>query len=184
MKKIEKINNYLVVTDTVTSNIELDHPAADIVATVTENTVKLLSLSGLIKRFLAKAFTAAVGSVELTAGASGSVNGITVDGVQIMSGAENFDTDLDTTAQNVANNINAFTSAPNYTATANGAIVTISASVLGGGENNNAVVSSATTITTSDTNMAGGGSTLAKTGNVAFDNEAELVTFLRTNTGA
>ena len=68
---------------------------------------------------------AASGSVELTGGASGSVDDITVDGVSIMSGSEAFDTDLDTTAANVAANINAFSTT--YTATAVGPLITITA---------------------------------------------------------
>lgn len=99
----------------------------------------------------------ATGSVELTGGASGSVDGITVNGVQIMSGAESFDTSLSTTATNVAANITAYTSSPNYTAVAVGAVITITAAAgTGTSANTFAVVSSATTITTSDTNMSGG----------------------------
>lgn len=101
--------------------------------------------------------TPATGTVTLTGGASGSVDSITVNGVSIMSGAEAFDTDLDTTAANVAANITANTSSPNYTATAAGAVVTISAATSAGADPNGfAVVSSATTITTSDANMSGG----------------------------
>lgn len=100
---------------------------------------------------------AATGSVELTGGGSGSVDSITVDGVEIMSGVESFDTTLATTAANVAANITANTSSPDYTATADGAIITISADPdLGGAPDGFVVVSSATTITTSDTNMSGG----------------------------
>lgn len=94
------------------------------------------------------------GSVELTGGASGSVNSITVDGVAIMSGSEAFDTDLPTTAQNVANNINAFT--VDFIANAVGAVITITSVTQGTSQNGDAVVSSATTITTSDSNFAGG----------------------------
>lgn len=96
---------------------------------------------------------ASEGSVTLTGGASGSVDGITVNGVQIMSGAESFVTDLDTTALNVATNITAHTSTPNYNASAVGAVITITAVDVGNTPNGYAVVSSATTITTSDANM-------------------------------
>src|SRR5690606_10050614 len=94
--------------------------------------------------------------VELTGGGSGSVDSITVNGVEIMSGAENFDADLATTAAAVAANITAHESSPNYTAEADGAVITITAAVAGTGPNGFVVTSSATTITTSDTNMAGG----------------------------
>jgi hypothetical protein len=99
------------------------------------------------------------GEVKLTAGASGSVNGITVDGVQIMSGAESFDTDLETTGAAVAKNINAFTSVPNYRAssyldTAGDAVITILPLEIHDWINTKTVTSSVTTITSSDTNMA------------------------------
>jgi len=184
MKKIEKINNYIVVTDTDTGVIDFEHPSVDIIASVKEKAVELLSLSRILKRFLPLSFTPALGSVEITAGASGSVDGITVNAIQIMSGAEVFDTDLQTTAANVANNINAFTSSPNYTAVTAGPIVIITAETKGVGENGNAVVSTTTTLTSTDVNMTGGTSGIAKTGGVGFDDKAELITFLRTNTGA
>lgn len=101
--------------------------------------------------------TAATGTVELTGGAAGSVDGITVNGVQIMSSAVAFNSSLSQTATDVAANITAHTSSPNYTATADGAVITISAAQsVGADANGFVVVSSATTITTSDTNMASG----------------------------
>jgi len=101
-------------------------------------------------------FTAAVaatGTVTLDTGASGSVDGITVGGIEIMSGAEAFDTSLAQTATNVAANITANTSAPNYSAIAVGAAITITAPATGIQFNALAVVSSVTTITTTDVNM-------------------------------
>jgi hypothetical protein len=98
----------------------------------------------------------ATGLVILTGGASGSVDGITVDGVQIMSGAESFDTDLATTAENVAKNISDFTSSPNYGASADGVNITIYAETAGITPNGFVVVSSTTSIATTDVNMSGG----------------------------
>jgi len=98
----------------------------------------------------------AFGTVTLTGGASGTVNGITVDGVQIMSGPVSFATSLSQTATNVASNINAFNSSPNYTASATDNVVTVTAAIPGPASNGLQVVSSATTITTADTNLAGG----------------------------
>ena len=98
----------------------------------------------------------ATGTVELLTGGSGSVDGITVNSVEVMSGAESFDTDLGTTAAAVAVNITAHTSSPDYNAAAVGSVITITAVTGGSGTNGFAVVSSATTITTTDTNMAGG----------------------------
>ena len=99
--------------------------------------------------------TAATGTVTLNSGGAGSVDGITVNSVAIMSGAESFDTDLSTTATNVASNITANTSSPNYTATADGAVITITAVTKGAATNGYVVSSSATTITTTDVNMSG-----------------------------
>ena len=100
--------------------------------------------------------TAATGTVTLDSGASGSVDGITVNSVEIMSGAENFDTSLNQTAINVAANITANTSSPNYNASASGAVITITAVTLGSGPNGFVVVSSTTTIASTDVNMASG----------------------------
>jgi hypothetical protein len=95
----------------------------------------------------------AAGSVDLTGGGSGSVDSITVDGVEIMSGSEAFDTDLATTAAAVAANINAYSSVPNYYGAivdSSGTKIDIYADYVGTGPNGYAVVSTATTITTAD----------------------------------
>ena len=99
------------------------------------------------------------GTVDLTGGGSGSVDGIEVNGVEIMSGAENFDTSLTVTATNVAANITANTSSPDYTATSSGTLITIK-SVIGG--DGFTVVTSETTITTTDVNMSSQGSIVFK----------------------
>jgi len=106
---------------------------------------------------LSIAETVATGTVTLTGGAGGSVDDITVNGVSIMSGAEAYAASLANTATNVAANITAHTSTPNYTAAAVGEVITISpAAGLGDSVNGYAVVSSTTTITSTDVNMAGG----------------------------
>ncbi len=107
----------------------------------------------------------ATGTVTLTGGAAGSVDDITVNSVSIMSGAEAFDTDLTETARNVATNINAHTSSPNYSATQLGVVVTIRSDVVGTGPNGYVVSSSTTIITTTDANMSGG-----TAGGAAFKN--------------
>lgn len=99
---------------------------------------------------------AATGTVTLTGGASGSINSVTVNGVTITSGSVAFATDLSTTATNLAANITAHTSTPNYTAVAVGAVVTITAVTTGTSVNGFAVVANATTITVTDTDMTGG----------------------------
>jgi hypothetical protein len=58
-------------------------------------------------------------------GTSGEVTNIFINGVSVMSGSESFDTDLSTTAANVASNINSNISTPNYTASSDGATITI-----------------------------------------------------------
>jgi len=97
----------------------------------------------------------ATGTVTI-AGGSGSIDGITVNSVEIMSGAESFDTNLATTATAIAANITANTSVPNYSATADAAIITITAEETGDTPNGYVVVGSGTTMTTTDVNMSGG----------------------------
>ena len=103
---------------------------------------------------------AATGTVTLTGGAGGSVDGITVNGVQIMSGAVSFTTDLATTATAVATNINLHTSIPNYSAVAVGPVITITASTAGVATNGYVVAAATTTITATSTNMVGGSDAL------------------------
>lgn len=189
MKKFEKINNYLVVTDMDTGAVDIDHPSRDIAASVKNGVIKINNISWNVEnplrvnRYYPEGLSYATGSVQLTGGA-GSVDGITVNGVQIMSGVVSFNTDLATTASDVAANINANTSTPNYTAVAVGDTITITDTVGGNGANGFAVVSSTTTMGSVDTNMSGGGLGILKTGDVPFDDDAEVVAFFRTNTGA
>ena len=96
------------------------------------------------------------GTVTLTGGASGSVDSITVNGVNVMSAPVSFTTNLATTATAVAANITAHTSSPNYTAAAVGTVITISATSFGSSPNGFVVTPTATTITVSKTDMAGG----------------------------
>lgn len=103
------------------------------------------------------AAAAATATVTLTGGAAGSVDSITVDGVNIMSGSVAFTTDLATTAAAVASNINAYTSSPNYSAVAVGAVITISAAIGAGSDPNGyALAVTTTTITETHTAMSGG----------------------------
>lgn len=95
----------------------------------------------------------AVGTVTLISGAAGSVDDIRVDGVSIMSASVPFNTDLSTTASDVASNITA--AGLGYTAAAVGAVITITADVDGSAFNGNVVVDT-TTIGTTHTNMVDG----------------------------
>lgn len=56
------------------------------------------------------------GYVELTGGGSGSVDTLTAGGLALIDAAENFDTDLNTTAANLRDSINAKVTYPNYEA--------------------------------------------------------------------
>lgn len=97
------------------------------------------------------------GTVTLSTGASGSVNTLTVNSVEIMGAAVNFNATLTQTAADVASQINRFKSVPDYMATSSGAVVTITALPgTGVGPNTFVVASGVTTITKVDANMAGG----------------------------
>jgi hypothetical protein len=98
------------------------------------------------------------GTVTLTGGASGSVNTVTVNGVNLIpSGAVAFNTSLTQTAADLAAAINNDQSSPEYTASSLGAVVTISAMPGSGAAPNTFVVTaSLTTITATFGNMAGG----------------------------
>jgi hypothetical protein len=99
----------------------------------------------------------ATATVTLTGGAAGSVDMITVNGVNVMSGSVAFATSLSVTATAVAANITAHASVPEYTATAVGPVITISAASAAGTTPNGFVVAvTTTTITETHTNMAGG----------------------------
>lgn len=99
-------------------------------------------------------------SSTITLGAAGgSITSASVNGVVITSGPVAFDTDLATTAEALAANINAFTSSPDYSASAAGAIVTIKAKAGTGANPNGYAVSVVIAgMTAAVTNMAGGSS--------------------------
>lgn len=97
------------------------------------------------------------GSVTLTGGAAGSVDTLTVNGIDILGGVVPFNTSLAQTATNIAEAINNNASTVEYTASATGAVVTITALPTTGTLPNGLVVAStATTLTKIDGNMAGG----------------------------
>lgn len=101
--------------------------------------------------------TLSSGTVTLNSGASGSVDTITVNGVEVLGASINFNATLTQTAADVAAQINRNKSNPDYTATSSGAVITIKALPgTGTAPNGFAVVSTVTTITKTDANMAGG----------------------------
>jgi len=101
--------------------------------------------------------TLSTGTVTLTGGASGSVDTITVNSVDILGGAVPFNGTLTQTATDVATKINTTLSVPEYTASATGAVITISALPgTGTGPNTLVVACTSTTVTNSTANMSGG----------------------------
>jgi hypothetical protein len=101
--------------------------------------------------------TLATGTLTLTGGAAGSLNTLTVNGVDILGGAVPFDGTLTQTAADIAAQINRFEGSVGYSATSNGAVVTISALPGTGASPNGFVVAAGlTTMTATTANLAGG----------------------------
>lgn len=99
----------------------------------------------------------ATGTLTLTTGAAGSVNGVTVNGVAIIDAAVPFNTSLSQTAADLADAINASQSVPEYRASAVGAVVTITAPQgMGAGANGHVVTATLTTMTATYADMASG----------------------------
>lgn len=85
----------------------------------------------------------ATGSFTITGGSSGVGNQITsvqINGVSLTAGPVSFGPSVDATAQAVASAINAFVSAPDYTAQASGAVVTIASAAKDGSANGRPIV--------------------------------------------
>lgn len=96
------------------------------------------------------------GTVTLS-GASGSINTLTVNGIEIMGAAVSFTTDLTTTAAAVAAQINAYKGSVRYKATSSAAVVTITAMPgTGTAPNGFVVTATTTTLGASTANMSGG----------------------------
>lgn len=99
-----------------------------------------------------------VGTVDLTGGGSGSINTLTVNSIEIMGSATNFNTSLAQTAQDVCDKIN--NNPRNYLyecyVTSTDIINIRARPGLGALPNAWVVASTVTTITKTDANMAGG----------------------------
>jgi hypothetical protein len=115
--------------------------------------------------------TRSAGTVQLTGGASGSVDSITVGGVELLENAVSFNTSLNQTATNVATEINRSTNPMGLTASATTDTVTIESPVGGQAADFNTMVvaSTASTITTTDVNMASG---VSAVNGLGFDNSS------------
>lgn len=121
----------------------------------------------------------AIGKVTLTGGASGSIDGITVNGVQIMSGSVAFNTDLATTAADVAANINLHTSSPDYDAIGAGDSIVILGKTLDDSQNGFVVAATTTTITTSKVDMGLGIDPNVMFFDVDYDFDNDRITRMR-----
>ena len=99
----------------------------------------------------------ASGNLTLLTGAAGSVNTLTVNGVDVLGAAMPFDVSLTQTAADIAAQINNFHGFTEYVASASGAVVTLTALPGTGASPNGFVVAATyTTITGSTANLTGG----------------------------
>lgn len=99
----------------------------------------------------------ASGTVTLSGGASGSINTVSVNSINILDAAVPFNTDLNTTAADLAEAINESSKNALYIATASGSVVTLTAIPgLGAVPNTWVVSATLTTITATYGNMSGG----------------------------
>lgn len=95
----------------------------------------------------------AQGSITLS-GSSGSVTAVTVNSLAVLGETVAFDTDLATTAAALAEAINEYPSVPKISASASGAVVTLTAPQgVGAGANGWVVDSTCTTLVGTDVNM-------------------------------
>ncbi len=103
--------------------------------------------------------TLAAGNVTITAGTTGSVTSLTVDGVELLNAAVPFNADINTTAADVAASINATTTVPDYTVSAVGTnVITITALADTGANPNGFVVNATVTgdLAFTKSNLSGG----------------------------
>lgn len=98
----------------------------------------------------------ATGTITLS-GSSGSITAVTVNALTVLGETVAFDTDLSTTATNLAEAINEYHSVPKIQASASGAVVTLTAPQgVGAGANGWVVDSTTSTLVGTDVNMSGG----------------------------
>lgn len=140
----------------------------DVTATSTTDTTTLTQTLG------------GAGGKATTLAETGS--GITISGATFAA-PEAFDTSLTVTATNVAANITAFTSIPNYSATASTGLITIKIETDKVAVNGFTVASEVTTITSTDVNMGVDTGNLIDSAGTEFVDLATLIIFLRASTG-
>ena len=98
----------------------------------------------------------ATGTVTIDSGTSGNIDGITVNGVEIMNSIVSFDTDLETTAVAVADNISAHVSNPNYYASASNNVIIIVSEIENDSFNGFIVSATSSSFSFTTQNMSGG----------------------------
>lgn len=179
--KLETEVNYLMVTKD--SGKTIDFPKKGLHYDISNEILRLFKLEGGSFGDPTGYPLELTGTVNLDSGASGSVDGITVNGVEIMSSSVPFNASLNQTAIDAAANITAHTSIPNYTAIADGPLVVIKNEAKGVEVDGLDVVSSATTIATTDAAMGFETGGIVDSLGDEFSGISALKTFLRTNTG-
>ena len=162
-----------------------DATATDLADSITNDT-----RAGTLDDVTATATTDTVTMTQTVGGQGGDAttlaetgSGITISGATF-DGAEAFDTSLTITAANVAANINAITTVPNYSATSVVGLITIKIESDHTAVDGLTVASEVTTIATTDVNMGVDTGNIEKSAGTEFISLAELVTFLDTNVGA
>lgn len=180
-KIFKKTENYFIVEDSVSGIKEVEHPSKDVllVPNRTLESVRLVFKNEEGKTKLADYLYSGVkatGDMTITGGAAGSIDTFTVGGVSIISGAVDFITDIDTTIEAVADNINAHTSAPNFTAVAVGDTVTCTAVLTGDAGNGDIVVTKTTLTTTEDAATTGGLGNLIDAASAEYENFEDAIT--------
>ncbi len=154
-------------TDTVTAVSTVGGTAGNAITLTSSDAGRLLT-SGAT-------FTGGLDDAEITM--------ITVNSIDIMSGAETSIEDTDVLATQVAANITAHTSTPNYSAVAVGALITITPDDEDTDVNGYVVASTPVKATTTDINMAGADADIDTGAGVPFASWSVLVAWLEDNTG-
>ena len=155
-KIFKKVENYFVVEDSITGIKELETPSKDVYMnadrelSVIKFNYKDQNNNGIIKKYTFEGVQTEMSSAIMS-GASGSIDSATINGVSIISGTVPFRIDINTTAADFADKINAHTSSPNYTAIPLSNSVVVLCEVPGP-IGNGAFVVTATTLTTLEVN--------------------------------
>ncbi len=167
------------------TDVDDDATATSLADSITNDT-----RAGTLNDVTATATTDTVTMTQTVSGAGGKAttlaetgSGITISGATF-DGAVAFDTSLTITATNVSANITAHTSVPNYSASSVVGLITIKIETDHTAVDGLTVASEVTTIATTDVNMGVDTGNLEKSAGTLFISLAELVTFLRANTGA